>query len=72
MINENQRVIDIKDQLQKGGAEKVGAILIESHESLKSLYEVSCAEIDYIIEISKDFDGWHGGRIMGGGFGGCQ
>jgi len=71
VTDENQRVIDMKDQLQKGAAEKVGAILKESHKSLKSLYEVSCQEIDYMIEMSENVNGCHGGRIIGGGFGGC-
>jgi len=71
MIDENQRVVDMKDKLQKGAAEKVGAILKESHKSLKSLYEVSCQEIDYMIAMSENVNGWYGGRIIGGGFGGC-
>jgi len=72
VVTENQRVLDMKDQLQKGLAEEVGAILNESHKSLRSLYEVSCEEIDYMIEMSEGVDGWHGGRIIGGGFGGCS
>ena len=71
VTDENKRVLEMKNQLQKGAAEKVGAILKESHKSLKSLYEVSCEEIDYMIEMSENIDGWHGGRIIGGGFGGC-
>ena len=72
IMDENQRVLDMKKQLQKGASQKIGTILKESHESLKSLYEVSCNEIDYIIEISENIDSWYGGRIMGGGFGGCS
>ena len=72
VINENQRVRDMKDQLQQDAPKKVGTILKESHKSLKSLYDVSCKEIDYIVELSISFDGWYGGRIIGGGFGGCS
>ena len=72
VVDENQRVHDMKDLLKKGAAEKVGIILKESHKSLKSLYEVSCKEINSIIEMSEEVDGWYGGRIMGGGFGGCS
>ena len=72
VIGENDRVQDMKDQLQKCALDKVGTILKESHESLKSLYDVSCKEIDYIVELSISFDGWYGGRIIGGGFGGCS
>ncbi len=71
VTDENQRVLEMKNQLQKGAAKKVGAILKESHNSLKSLYEVSCEEIDYMIKMSENVNGWHGGRIIGGGFGGC-
>jgi galactokinase len=62
----------MKEQLILGNAKSAGEILSESHESLKSLYEVSCKEIDYIIEKSKLIEGWFGGRIVGGGFGGCS
>ena len=72
VVAENQRVLDMKDQLKGGTAEKVGAILREAHKSLRYLYEVSCEEIDYMIEMSEGMDGWFGGRIMGGGFGGCS
>ena len=72
VVDENQRVRDMKDLLKKGAAEKVGIILKESHKSLESLYEVSCKEINSIIEMSEEVDGWYGGRIMGGGFGGCS
>ena len=72
VVDENQRVKDMKDQLQQGTVDKVGTILRDSHESLKCLYEVSCEEIDYIIQLSEVYDGWYGGRIIGGGFGGCS
>ena len=72
VLGENDRVQDMKDQLQKCALDKVGTILKESHESLKSLYDVSCKEIDFIIELSISFEGWYGGRIIGGGFGGCS
>jgi galactokinase len=71
VVEENQRVLDMKNQLKRGATEKVGAILREAHKSLRYLYEVSCEEIDYMIEMSESVDGWIGGRIMGGGFGGC-
>ena len=49
---------------------KCGEYLVESHNSLRDLYEVSCKEIDFLINNSMNIDGWYGGRIMGGGFGG--
>ena len=62
----------MKIQLEKGDNKKIGKILQESHKSLKIMYEVSCKEIDYIINYSESFVGWYGGRIIGGGFGGCS
>ena len=72
LLGENIRVKKMKVQLEKGNKKQIGKILQESHESLKTLYEVSCMEIDYIVKISESFDGWYGGRIIGGGFGGCS
>ena len=69
-VYENQRVLAVKEYLQNGNTKQIGEVLYDSHKSLRDLYEVSCTEIDYIVEISKDFEGWYGGRIMGGGFGG--
>ena len=71
IIDENNRVLRIKNYINNTDYKKIGSVLIESHESLKSLYEVSCDEIDYMINFSLEQEGWLGGRIMGGGFGGC-
>ena len=72
LVDENDRVKDMIDQLEQGATNKIGTILKKSHESLRLLYQVSCKEIDFIIERSDNFDGWHGGRMIGGGFGGCS
>ena len=72
LLDENNRVKEMKVQLKKGNKKRIGKILQESHESLRSLYQVSCEEIDYIVQLSESFDGWYGGRIIGGGFGGCS
>ena len=57
--------------LLKNDAIQIGKILKESHKSLSSDYQVSCKEIDYLINCSSQVEGWKGGRIIGGGFGGC-
>ena len=72
LLDENNRVKEMKVQLKKGNKKRIGKILQESHESLRYLYQVSCEEIDYIVQLSESFDGWYGGRIIGGGFGGCS
>jgi galactokinase len=43
----------------------------QSHESLRDLYEVSCSELDIMVEAAQDLPGFVGGRMTGGGFGGC-
>jgi galactokinase len=45
--------------------------MFETHEGLSKLYEVSCPELDYLVEQAKAFSGVWGARVMGGGFGGC-
>ena len=71
VINENKRVLLMKDALENGDNISAGKILNNSHSSLSKLYDVSCKEIDFLIKISKITKGYYGGRIMGGGFGGC-
>jgi len=70
-ISENKRVELMKNEFLNGKKKNIGSILKDSHESLKNKYEVSCQEIDYIIKESTKIIGWYGGRIVGGGFGGC-
>tara|TARA_B100001142_G_scaffold300435_1_gene325172 strand:- start:32 stop:1171 length:1140 start_codon:yes stop_codon:yes gene_type:complete len=71
-IDENKRVIQMENSIFNNDKESMGKILIQSHCSLRDLYEVSCKEIDYLFSISSDFKYWYGGRIMGGGFGGSM
>ena len=71
-IDENKRVIQMENSIFNNDKESMGKILIQSHCSLRDLYEVSCKEIDYLFSISSDFQYWYGGRIMGGGFGGSM
>ncbi|KLO21999.1 galactokinase [Marinitoga sp. 1197] len=68
ILDENNRVLKTVDALKMGNIEIIGEYLFESHESLKNLYEVSCEEIDFIVEYLKNKI--CGARIVGGGFGG--
>lgn len=70
VVEENRRVLDCRVALEKADVVKVGMLLNLTHESLRDFYEVSCEEIDYIVERFKGFPQVLGGRIMGGGFGG--
>lgn len=83
VIRENQRVNFVKQLLDdlknkepyspssQITLEKIGELLYQSHNSLKDLYEVSCRELDIIVEKSKEIDGVLGARMTGAGFGGC-
>ena len=71
IISENNRVMLMRRALGNGDLDLIGDILNKSHVSLSRDYQVSCNEIEAIIQISKKHKGFYGGRIMGGGFGGC-
>ena len=71
VVSENDRVSKMKEAIKQQSIKKMGDLLIKSHESLRDNYEVSCTEIDSMINFSKSIKGWIGGRIMGGGFGGA-
>lgn len=72
VILENHRVIDAVAALNHGDFDKLGELLYESHEGLSADYEVSCAELDWLVEYTRDKkDIFAGARMMGGGFGGC-
>jgi len=71
VITENKRVLEACEYLENGNIEKLGTLLYETHTGLRDEYEVSCPEIDFLVDFAKDFGGVAGARIMGGGFGGC-
>jgi galactokinase len=71
VTEENQRVLDTCEALEAGDIEKVGKLLYRSHEGLSNLYNVSCPELDLLVESARTIDGVMGARMMGGGFGGC-
>ncbi len=71
VVEENLRVERSCEALLKGNFEKFGEFMYASHEGLKNDYEVSCAELDQLVELARNVDGVLGARMMGGGFGGC-
>jgi galactokinase len=71
VIRENRRVLDAAEALRAGDLVKVGELMRESHRSLRDLYEVSCSELDIMVEAAESLPGYCGGRMTGGGFGGC-
>lgn len=70
-VYENDRVISAFDSLNKGELEEFGRLLIESHDSLKNLYEVTGKELDSLVEEALKAEGCIGARMTGAGFGGC-
>ncbi len=71
IIAENARVLHVVNLLERGKIEEIGPILWQGHAGLRDEYEVSCHELDVLVEIAHCTPGVLGGRMMGGGFGGC-
>lgn len=71
IITENQRVLDFVAASRTRDVPRMGQLLIESHRSLKEDYEVSCAELDFLVDTAVSIPGVFGARVIGGGFGGC-
>jgi len=71
VIRENQRVLEGAEMLKKGDMPAFGRLMHLSHDSLKEDYEVSCQELDCMVEIAESTEGVVGARMTGAGFGGC-
>ena len=71
VIRENARVEAAARALTVGDHLGLGRLLVESHESLRQDYSVSCPELDRLVDVARGQPGWAGGRMIGGGFGGC-
>lgn len=70
IISEQERVLLAERAIAEGNMDKLGALLFDSHASLKENYEVSCEEADFLVDQLKKIPEVLGARIMGGGFGG--
>ena len=70
VVTENARVLDAAAALEKEDLKTFGRLMAESHISLKNDYEVSCPELDLMVELAGQVGGVHGARMTGGGFGG--
>lgn len=70
-VYENQRTIDAVTALKAGDIEGFGKLMNQSHISLRDDYDVSCEEIDILVDLAWKIPGVLGSRITGGGFGGC-
>jgi galactokinase len=73
VIGEIERTKQASDAIATGDWDRVGRLMYESHASLRDGYEVSCVELDLLVELARQHDhrGVIGSRMTGGGFGGC-
>ncbi|MEP6262100.1 MAG: galactokinase [Gillisia sp.] len=71
VLEENKRVLTATQLLKEGKLKEFGQLMYQSHYGLRDLYEVSCKELDFLVEFTEDKNFIYGARMMGGGFGGC-
>ena len=71
VVSEIARTTDAAKALQADQWETVGQLMYASHRSLKDDFEVSCNELDLLVDLASKTDGVIGSRMTGGGFGGC-
>ena len=71
VISENARVVEAAAALTRNDLGTFGDLMRESHRSLRDDYEVSCTELDLMVQLAEQAKGVYGARMTGGGFGGC-
>jgi galactokinase len=72
VVAENDRLLLACDALEAGDITLLGSLLNQTHQGLRDEYEVSAAEVDFLVDFAQQYTGVAGSRIMGGGFGGCS
>jgi galactokinase len=71
VVSENARTVEAAEAVRRGDWDTVGRLMAASHASLRDDYEVSCRELDLLVELATAVEGVIGSRMTGGGFGGC-
>ena len=71
VLEENIRVVDMIAALQSKNWGEAKKVMTRAHYGLKDMYEVSCPELDFLVELTEPLTFVYGSRMMGGGFGGC-
>jgi galactokinase len=71
VITENDRTLRAAEFFKRHQLADAGKLMFESHHSLRDDYEVSCEELDVLVEFASNVKGVFGARMTGGGFGGC-
>ena len=71
IVEENERLLTACEALKQGDLQTLGQKMYGSHEGLQHLYEVSCKELDFLVDAVRNNEAVVGARMTGGGFGGC-
>ncbi len=71
VVTENDRTVRAANALEAGDLEETGRLMAQSHASMRDDFEISCKEVDVMVEINASVPGVYGARMTGGGFGGC-
>jgi galactokinase len=71
IVSENRRVELFVSAASKGNLERMGELFCESHRSMRHDYEITCEEVDFLVDAAVGIPGCYGARMTGGGFGGC-
>ncbi|MFD2101531.1 galactokinase [Flagellimonas iocasae] len=71
IVEENARVLKAAKAFEENNIEELGKLIYACHDGLKNLYQISCPELDFLVDYAKTKSFIVGARLMGGGFGGC-
>jgi galactokinase len=71
VVTEIERTVRAAEALRAGDLDEFGKLMVGSHQSLSGKYEVSCPELDALVDVAREVPGVYGARMTGGGFGGC-
>ncbi len=71
VVQENERLLGACEDLKKGDVIALGTKMYQTHEGLRHDFDVSCKELDFLVDYTKTIPDVAGARMMGGGFGGC-
>lgn len=71
IVTENQRVELFVSAARRGSVDRMGELFVESHRSMQHDYEITCDEVDFLVDAAIGISGCYGARMTGGGFGGC-
>jgi len=71
IVTENKRVELFVNAAARGLLDHMGELFLESHRSMRHDYEITCDEVDFLVDTAAGIPGCYGARMTGGGFGGC-